>query len=290
MSRWAAIAAIWLAVWLVGARAQFFNPPMFFPGSAFTPSCSQSTTYLAAVSGLSTDQKTAYDTAICGMVSDTDFARLDALYFFANASDANALVNVANPGTYNLVEHGTCTFTANVGITGDAGGCYEDTGFVPSTATSPQFVQDSGTIAACILNSRTTDQAWTDMGNYANPSAIQGRVPTASFGFGLNAAGTTSVANTNAQGAWFVTRTASNLTTVYLNGSSFTTDATASSGLSTSSMYILGLNFVGSLLQPSGDQIGYAFIGSGLSSAQALRIYNRLHTMMSSAPFSLGAC
>src|SRR6266550_1151032 len=131
-----AIAALLLTAGLwISAQAQFFNPPMWYPGTA---GCSQATTYLASQSGLNATQTNAYTTAICALVSNGFFpggaTPLDALYFFVNASAANARVNVINPGTYNLTEHGTCTFTANVGMQGDGSTCYEDTGFKPSTA------------------------------------------------------------------------------------------------------------------------------------------------------------
>jgi hypothetical protein len=124
----------------------------------FTAACSQSSTYLAAVSGLSVTERNAYDAAICGIVADGNFSILDGMYFYANASAANARVNVANPGTHNLTTHGSCTFTVDQGFTGDGSSCYQDPGYNPTSAAG-NWTQNSVTVGVCTLNARVTSRA-----------------------------------------------------------------------------------------------------------------------------------
>jgi hypothetical protein len=89
-------------------------------GGGAGTSCSQSTTYLAAVTGLSNAEQNAYNVAICGMVFDGDFAGLDGLYIYANASAANATVNAKAPGTHNITTHGHVHLRWIVGLLGIA--------------------------------------------------------------------------------------------------------------------------------------------------------------------------
>jgi hypothetical protein len=75
-------------------------------GGGFTPSCSQSSAFLARTSGLDTTHKTAYDTLICGLVTDALWSSLDALYIFATADATTAGLNqparVSTRGTIRL--------------------------------------------------------------------------------------------------------------------------------------------------------------------------------------------
>ncbi len=276
------VIVITFVLWL-GAQAQFFNPAIFMPNNVVVPSCGQATTYLAALPNAPTlTQSNAFQTAICNMVTDGTFALLDLMYFFANTTDGNAKINVITPGTFNATENGTCTFTTNQGITGDASTCYENTGMVLD-AGGFHYSLNSATMGVCILNNRTTNNDYASIGINDAAAAASNIIPLNSSGqidFRINS-GQSVATNTGAQGSWIVTRTASNLTTVYHNGSSFTTSSLASTNLPpTSPVYVFAINY--SNIVPiflSSDQIGYAFIGA-LSGAQSTSVYNRLHTMM----------
>jgi len=133
--------------------------PSFFGGGGAGTSCSQSTTYLAAVTGLSNAEQNAYNVAICGMVFDGDFAGLDGLYIYANASAANATVNAKAPGTHNITTHGTCTFTVDRGFTGDSNTCYQDPGFIPST-NGGNYTALHAVMGTCILSTPGASGSW----------------------------------------------------------------------------------------------------------------------------------
>ncbi len=242
-----------------------------FTTSAAPAGCAAATAYLAAQGGLNVTQSNAFNTAICALVTNGFFpggaTPLDGLYFMANASDANAKVNVISPGTHNLVEHGTCTFTANNGITGDGSTCYLDTGFIPSSAAG-HFVQNSANLGFCLLNSRTTSTpVQFDAGSIGANSnrAYMGPVAlTSQYGFAVNQGNTAAVGQAlNTQALWIADRPASNLTTMYSASGGFHFDnAVASTGLSDASIYALALNNAGTPVDFAVDQMAVFFYGA----------------------------
>src|SRR3974390_3125511 len=67
------------------------------PGGAFTPSCSQSSNFLARATGVTSNtDKTNYDTMICGLVTDGVWSKLDALYVFAAVDRTTAKLNLVS--------------------------------------------------------------------------------------------------------------------------------------------------------------------------------------------------
>jgi hypothetical protein len=252
--------------------------------------CAASTAYLAAVSGLSGTQISAYNTAICALVSAGLFnTRFDAWYFFANASAANARVNVIAPGTYNLTEHGTCTFTANTGIQGDSATCYEDPAFVPSTAAG-HFALNSSSFGVCILNSRTTvtgnPGTIGGLGSVANSYdylAVLNDNPTKTTAGSMSEAALSSaIAPTvaNAQGMTVITRPDSGQYFFYLNGALLANIIHASIALANTTSVIFAFNNNGTIGFFSPDQLAYAWIGASVSLAETQTIRSIMNTML----------
>jgi hypothetical protein len=248
-------------------------------------SCSQSVTYIAALDGTATTQfKNAAANTICAMVTDGTFSKLDALYFHANTSSANALINVISPGTHNLTSHGTCTFTANVGFTGDGSSCYNDPSFVPSSAGG-HVTQNSATYGVCVLSARTTAStaiAWGGNGASANLTyfypLFTGNLAVGSINAVTGDGGAT---NSNTSGSWIYTRTSSTVTSLYLNSVNLGISSTTSGGLPNGSITELAYNNNGTISNFSGDQHAYWFFGGGMSAAQVASIYADLGAMLS---------
>lgn len=246
-------------------------------GGGSSAGCTQATTYLAAQSGLSGTQTSAYTAAICGLVTDGNFSLLDGLYFFANASAANAEVNVVNPGTFNLTPVSTpCSFTANSGFTGD-GTCYFTSGFTPNSSGG-----SFASLGACILNSRTMSGNLVPLGttnsimtSYAYLSPLQ----SGAFQFEISGFTFPTAASSNAQGSWAAVRT-SGTVSPYLNGSiigSPVTDPVVS--LSDEPIFVMAYNNGGPASNTT-DLVGYVWYGKAPNSTQVSQIYSRLHTMM----------
>jgi hypothetical protein len=69
---------------------------------------------------------------ICGLVTDGVFAQLDFLYWFPTNTTATAVINLKNPGTFNLSVTNAGTFTADTGWAGNGSTTIGDTGYTPS--------------------------------------------------------------------------------------------------------------------------------------------------------------
>ncbi len=281
--------ALFSLVWLTGAG---WLPLAQAPGGG----CSQATTFLARTSGLSGTETTAYTNLICGLVTDGIITgsmsgansgagacglTLDALYIFATNTTTTAALNLCGT-SYSLITHGTITFSADHGYTGNGTTGYLDPVFVPSTVTTPNFVQNSASVGGYILNSRASGSG--------NAGAIVGAGNTVfvlllpldssnRIQYDMNLNATIVVANTNAQGFLVSTRTSSVLTSVYRNGNTTPvgTDTTASAGVSTDSITIAAVDGASNF---SSDQISAVFIGAGLSSASMQLISNRVNAYM----------
>ena len=256
-------------------------------GGGFTPSCSQSATFLAAASGVTlTADKTNYDTLICGLVSDGVW-NFDTLYIWAAPTQATALINLANPGTFNGTTHGTVSFTAYQGFTGDGSTFYIDSGFNPSTATSPNFVQNSATVGMYILTSRATGTNMWGVGctvGSCTSGPLFAAYNAGSLYMQLNSA--TAVGGgspANAQGAWNGTRTDATSAAVYLNSNEIPLSQTGAASVTPPNVNVIffGFNTGFGLVT---DQMAAGWIGIGVGNAttgvNACKIANRINTYM----------
>ena len=255
--------------------------------SAATASCSQSATWFGRVSGLSATEHTAQDTMICGLVTDGVWCgtTMDALYFFATNNTTNAALNMCS-SSFSLTTHGSPTFTADTGFTGDATAAFFDTGFNPSTAGG-NFVQNSAHTGVYILTSRTSNQLYQAIGNSDTTTTSTGLLPlfsTLVFYSENDACGGSQATNSNAQGFWINTRINSTTLNLYQNDAVFAGPTTCTSvSLQSLNLYVLARNAAGTADRFSGDQVAAAFFGGALTSTQehhiACRINQALTTM-----------
>ena len=93
-------------------------------------------------------------------------------------------------------------------------------------------------------------------------------------------AGTSFFTTANAQGSWLATRTASNLTTLYKNGSSVATTAGVSGSRDSLNLYMFAINNAGAAGAFSADKMSACFIGAGMNGTQAGNMQSRLNTFM----------
>ena len=265
-------------------------------GTPATASCSPgtaATNFLARTSGLNGTETTAYCNMINGLVSDGIITGtlsgaagcgsvLDGLYILATNNTTTAALNLCGT-SFSLVSHGTPTFTADVGYTGDGSSAFLDTQWVPNT-NGVNYTQNSASIGVYIQTNGSGTSNTDVMGAAASGLTFTRFQPKNSSNllFGVNVATSfATAANANVQGAWVLSRTASTTTTVYQNGATtFTTAATASTTRTTFSLYLLALNTSGSATNFSPYQISSAFMGAGLTSTQAFAINNRINAFM----------
>lgn len=207
--------------------------------------------------------------------------KLDALYIFAAADSQSGLLNWKS-ASFTATSQGSPgpTFTVDRGFAGDGIQSYLETSFNASTAGG-QFTQNSATFG---LWSRTAGTVTNEQagGQFDGTDGIQivPRSMSASKLFvRLNSAmGTTSTA-TVASGAGLFTASRSNSTTVlmYQNGVNVPGVPDVSAALNNGTINfgrLGGSAFYGS------QQLAAGMIGSNLTAAESLDLYNALQAYM----------
>jgi hypothetical protein len=216
-------------------------------------------------------RKTQYDTLIKALVAAGVWTKLDVLYVFAAVDQATALTNLVQ-ATYGGTAAGSPTFTVDQGFTG-ASTKYIDSGFNPTTAVSPKYVQDNASIFA--WGNLVTASSGPLAGVVSGTSIqLYGR-NTDDKNYYLINSGTLGPVNSDGSGFWTGVRTASNAIQSYRNGVSVATATTASVTVVNSTITFMRNN---ATYYPALEYCGG--FGQSLSSGNALALYNALHTYM----------
>jgi Bacterial Ig-like domain len=225
-----------------------------------------------------TARKNLIDACVVSLKSAGVWAKLDALYAFAAADSQAAKINWVNPGTFNCTEVNAPTFTADQGFTG-ASTKYLDTGFNPTTASSPKYVQDSASVFGWSL----TDIDLTSgplIGNAASTLYMLPRQANTAY-LTLNNAFSAFVYFANAAATGFLSgvRDSSSTLKFYKNGAAQTTTSNpgsfSSAALSNGNHFFLrqGTNYWT-------GQIAAGGFGQQLSAADNTALYNALRTYL----------
>lgn len=287
----------------VSAHAQMSGGAMF-PGpgvkaysGGFSPGCTESSNWLtrlgsAPLYGLSsTTLRDAYDTMICGMVTDGDFAKLDALYIYATDTSTIAKLNLVSTSfsaTYNGVPAESSQFAAGVGYTGNASNVFLSMGLNPN-AGGLNYTSTSSSLGVYIpvSGTRTTGQGWAAIGQCDNGGTCGTVYHDVFPKFSDNNAyaqfaGNASAAMTNAMGLSIGIRTSATAMALWKNGSSVASTSSATGGLpnSTGGIYVLGRNSNNTINSASSDTVSAAFIGGG--TIGVANISGRINTFMTS--------
>lgn len=244
----------------------------------------EASAFLARTSGLDATHTNAYTDLINGLVTDGIWSKLDALYIYATQDQTTALLNLVS-SSYNAAKHGTPTFTADRGFTGtdSSSTIYLDSGFNPSTATSPKYTQNSGHMSAWNVNN-----AWAaygaigviDFGSGHNSIVVPQDSGSGYGRLSINSAGVAdNITISNASGHFIANRSGSNARQGYRNGSSSYTGSDGSIAPMNFNIFMLGYNSNGTPAG-SGYQQAMNSIGASLSSTDATNFYNRLRTYM----------
>lgn len=274
LSLYVVTCALLFAAWQCFAQLPLTHGGLGAPASG---ACSQYSTFIARTSGTSGTEQSAYQTMICGMVTDGTWSLLDAFYIFATNSTTTANLNLVST-SFTLSQTGTVTFSADHGYTGDGSTGYLDTGFTPSG--SQNFTQNSASLGAYNLTSNTTSTIGMLVGS-GFPESFIGNAPTSGQFWGsISGAGPILTGQPNSQGSWGGSRTASSTTTYWKNGTKISTDTTdASTGLPSHSFTILAEN--GSSVQRFAVyQLSAAWIGAGMTDTQEQNVMSRINAYM----------
>jgi hypothetical protein len=275
ITRFLLAALIWLGSWPALAQVPTTGAGKGAPSAA--GGCSQATAILARMDG--TQNTPAVTTAVCALAANGSLG--DLRYVFATSSATNAKLNWAQ-SAFNLTQTGTETFTANAGFQGDGSTGFFDTGFNPSTAGG-SYTQNSASIGACVLTSRTVSQAYVEIGASDNSTLFSYIEPlqTSLVNYELNGGTFPNLTNSNAQGSWIVSRTSSSAIALYKNGSSVATPSDTSTGLPPVDLSIGAFNTdAGGIVDFSADLLAYTFAGGGLTPTQIANDNSIMHAYL----------
>lgn len=186
-----------------------------------------------------------YDTFIRALVSSGVWTKLDCLYLFAASDEGAALTNVKqdNFRAYRDEPAGTVTWTANGGYSSGSVNKHINSGFNPTTASSPNFTRNDAMVFAW---SGTTTQINIEIiqtgvvnqqlaGTNLYPKWSDGKPYTS-----INSSADFGTAHANdSSGLYLAQRTASDAAAVYRNGVSLSTSSAASAAIVNSSIYYM---------------------------------------------------
>jgi hypothetical protein len=203
----------------------------------------------------------AIDKLLSTLIVSGAYATMDAFYVMAAQDEQAASLNwIAD--AYNLTLGGSPTFTAYKGYTPNGSSTYLDTGFNPTTAVSPKFVQNSAHMFAWHL---TAVDASFDIGNTNSRITKPGTANV--FSRANNASNLSAAGSYTTHKGWV--RTASNAAALYISGVSAATATTASAALTN---YNFGIGRT-SATEFGASQAAIVHFGSQLTAAQVLAVY-----------------
>jgi hypothetical protein len=215
---------------------------------------------------VSEGRQTIVNTLIAGLKADGIWTKLDRLWLFAAENSPSALTDLV--GLTLASETGTPTFTVDEGYTGSAGN------WVSSNFAGSNLQQDSASLAAWSLSAGQingamigTDNTYIIPRDLSDQSVFQSNTLSGGGGIG---------ASTDGTGFWHMSRTASNLTTLYRNGSSH--DTSVSTSTSWGATVICFFHEGGGFWWPG--QTACGVIGDGLDSTESSNLYTRLQTYL----------
>ncbi|HYT45355.1 MAG TPA: hypothetical protein VEP90_23710, partial [Methylomirabilota bacterium] len=246
--------------------------------------------FIARVTAPSAGLAWAYRQLLDGLTSDGLFNSdgtsnyFDVLYIFATQNSTTALLNLVS-SSFTGTAQGSPAFVANQGFTGadNSTTIYIDTGFNATTATSPNFTQDSAHISVWTntdlkaINGGDTIgvfNAAVDRGTQLNPWYSDDK---SYYRINEGPAFSGGTVNTSTLNSHFlVNRSSASAQQGYKNAVDQGVVAVTSGSLVNLNFYVLATNRGGTPGVASGAQISSASIGASLTPAQVTSFYNRL--------------
>jgi hypothetical protein len=238
------------------------------------------TAFLARTSGLDTTHRNAYIDFINGLDTDSLFAKFDWLQVYATQDSTTALLNLVS-SSYNATLVTAPTFTADRGFTGVSGN-YIDSGFNPSTAGSPNYVQNSSHISLwSVIDIGGVALSPMGIDSFLGETEIFPRYNDGNAYFRINGSAISGVTNASPVGHFIANRSSSTAVQGYKNGSSVLTATDNSHApLNHNFPVCAQYHYDSSTLVISTHQIAMASMGSSLNSTDVTNLYNRLRTYM----------
>lgn len=230
----------------------------------------------------SIDVAIALNTAIASLKSDGIWDELDILYILATNGDSDfAKINIKNPGTFDCVEIGSPTFTANQGFLASSGNCL-NTQFTPLTDGVNHVSDDNSHFTWLYSTPTGASSKYAFASRHSSTNDIHGlrAIDSSTRQHGFNQ-GSGIFDSTPESGLIHSIRTSTTQLNQISNGIQTTQSSSATSGtLSNRTMYIGAMN-AGSVSNPVDTIISIAGLGSSLF-AKRVELHNAFNTYMSS--------
>lgn len=248
--------------------------------------CPQARAFLNRTSGLNSVHANAYIRLINRLVAAGVWPLLDVLNIYATQNQVTALLNLVSASFASTIT-GSVTFAADGGFTGTASvGNYIDTNFTPST-NGINYQLNSASQGFYNRTSRTTAQAYADMGNCITGGTTGFDFLTTNYTgnishISISSTASINTASANSMGMWVNSRTAVTAVAQYKNTIQTQSGATstAGGGLSDQTYLVLARRNVTGNLDNSADQCGAMFLAGGLSAYQAAIISDEINSFM----------
>lgn len=258
------------------------NPYRFVAAGGYDPDASA---YFAAMTVQPTETRKGHiNTLVLALKAAGVWTKLDHLSLLASHDAQAARLNSKEPTGTALSAVNGPIFTTDQGYAGDALSAYLNTGFNPTTASSPKFTRNSAHIGIYSRTS-TINAAWFDIG--AINSGVAGTRINAASGNAntlraeLTANGVANYGTTgSASGHLVLSRTSSTSVSGYRNGAALAT--VASTSVAPPNAVFHALTVAGITGNFSGRQLASLHWGDQLSSTEAANFYAALNAYLTS--------
>jgi hypothetical protein len=207
--------------------------------------------------------------------------RMDFIDVIATKTHADAFINWASPGTFDITDPGstTPTFTKYSGIAGNGTSDYLSANYAPGS-DSIHVGNNKVTLGFYLI--AETDGG-TVMGAADNGGRYLRLYPESSGNMGsrINTGTTYTTSNTTSRGLSLATRRSSTEIEHYINGSSLgSTTSSESTGLPTTDMYLFCYNNNGTATGFNSGTIAIVFILDAITDAEAVALTTIFETYM----------
>ena len=249
--------------------------------ATFAASCTAASNYLARVSSFLKADNVIYNGFLCGENTDGNLSQLDGQWI-TGPNHAAFLLNLVS-SNFSLTEHGTCGYTARVGLVG-ASGCYEDTGLNPTSAGGQYSANFAHTSAYMIANASENGSALIGAVNAGTIETSLFPAVAGGLFYDVNNALGGGPLSGPSLGFWLNNRPSSAGTILYLNQAISTnksgSDATA--GNVAENFYLMTENVAGTPGTSSVDTVAEWSIGGSGTGFNAVVFSQRVNSLMMS--------
>lgn len=221
-------------------------------------------------------------TAICNCVKQLKdsslWTSMKAVYPLLGRSSSACKWNLKdirqNDAAYRLSFFGGITFDS-LGITGNGANSYANTSFIP--AYNFDSIQGNS-FGAVIVNNIDAVQLPMGIRPSGSGNALSFSTRISNIAYSGNVGAQLSVTNTDARGVYISTRTNRSTSKFFRNGTLLINNGAYVPDAYTTPIYLLARNHINNPEFIITNTIGFAFIGSALTDAQASTLYNIINT------------